>query len=150
MNLRLLFVAVCATASAIGLAGADRFPDAPGKTELLNVCGTCHEPDLVFDHPQTAGEWSQTLENMAQAGAEATDAQWQLIEKYLNAQIAMIPVNSATAAELQATFDVAESVAQAIVRHRQANGKFASAEDLKKVAGLDAARVDARKDRLLY
>src|SRR5262245_34190721 len=91
----------------------DRFPDAPGKTELLTVCGECHGAEVVFAHAQTAGEWSETLNRMVQAGAQASDAQWRLIEQYLHGQLAVIRINEANAAEIQAVFEVPESAAQA-------------------------------------
>jgi competence protein ComEA len=134
------------------IAGAtqDRFPDAPGKAELIKVCSGCHEAENVFAHPQTAGEWSETLATMAQLGSEATQEEWRLIEQYLDTQLAMIRINAAAAEELQRTVDVAETVAQAIVKYRQEHGNFKSTDELKKVPGLDAARVDARKDRLIF
>ena len=134
------------------IAGAtqDRFPDAPGKAELIKVCSGCHEAENVFAHPQTAGEWSETLANMVQLGSEATPEEWRLIEQYLDTQLAMISINAAAAEELQRTVDVAETVAQAIVKYRQEHGNFKSTDELKKVPGLDAARVDARKDRLIF
>src|SRR5262245_21774570 len=134
----LVAAAIVAPIATLSVATQDRFPDAPGKTELLRVCGECHEPDIVFAYRQTAGEWSGTLGNMAQQGAQASDTEWRLIEKDLDAQLAMIPINAATAAEIQATFDVADSVAQAVVKHRQINGSFKSIDDVKKVAGLEA------------
>ena len=134
----------------IAAATQDRFPDAPGKAELIKVCSGCHEAENILAHPQTAGEWSETLANMAQLGAEATQEDWHLIEQYLDSQLAMIRINAAAADELRRTVDVPEAVAQAIVKFRQEHGNFKSTDDLKKVPGLGAGTVDARKDRLIF
>jgi len=142
---------VTAVAAIVAIATAqDRFPDGTGKAELLKVCSNCHEAETVFESPQTASQWSSTLEQMGQFGAEATDREWRLIEQYLDAQLARIPVNAAAAEELQRTFDVNASTAQAIVAYRKDKGNFTSIDDLKKVPGLEVAKVDARKDRLVF
>jgi competence protein ComEA len=128
----------------------DRFPDAPGKAELIKVCSACHEAETVFAHARTAGEWAETLASMAQFGAVGTPEEWRLIQQYLNAQLAMIPINMAAADEIERTVDVPEAVAQAIVAYRREHGNFKSIEDLKKVPGLEGAKADARKDRLIF
>ena len=134
------------------IAGAtqDRFPDAPGKAELIKVCSGCHEADTVLAHAQTAGEWAETLASMAQLGAEGTPQEWRLIQEYLDAQLAIITINKAAADEIQRTVDVTGAVAQAIVTYRREHGNFKSIDDLKKVPGLEAAKADARKNRLIF
>jgi competence protein ComEA len=153
MNRRAIFVAGLLSAVlvvTIAAATQDRFPDAPGKAELIKVCSGCHEAETVLAHAQSAGEWAETLASMAQLGAEGTPEEWRLIERYLDAQLAMITINKAAADEIQRTVDVPEAVAQAIVTYRRENGNFKSINDLKKVPGLEAAKADARKDRLIF
>lgn len=153
MNRRVTFaVSVPAVVLVFTISAAmqDRFPNGPGKAELVRVCSGCHEAETVLEHAQTADEWSGTLEKMAQLGTEATADEWRLIEQYIDAQLASIRINAAASAELQRTFDIHEPVAQAIVKYRQEKGNFKSIADVKKVPGLDAARVDARKDRLIF
>jgi competence protein ComEA len=128
----------------------DRFPDGEGKAEMLKVCGECHEPDNVFAFPKMAPEWTLTLADMKQRGTEATPQEWQAIELYLDKYFALIPINTSPADELVRTMDVTPAVADAIVTYRKESGPFKSVDDLKKVSGLDAAKVDARKDRLLF
>ena len=153
MNRGLVFVIIVLVSELVLTLSAaiqDRFPEGPGKAELLKVCSGCHEAANVFAYPKTAGEWSGTLANMAQLGAEATQPEWRLIEQYLDAQLALIRINEAAAEELQRTLDVAETVAQATVKYRQERGTFKSTDDVKKVPGLEAAKVDARKDRFIF
>ena len=46
--------------------------------------------------------------------------------------------------------DLPADVAGAVVKYRQANGPFKSVDDLKKVAGVDVAKIEARKDRFVF
>ncbi len=137
-------------AFSMSAAMQDRFPNGPGKAELRKGCSNCHEAETVLAYPQTAGEWATTLEKMGQLGAEATPAEWRLVEQYLDAHLAVININAAASEELQRTFEITESVAQAVVKYRQEKGNFKSIDDVKKVPGLEAAKVDARKDRLVF
>ena len=91
-----------------------------------------------------------TLATMARQGAEATDEEWRLVEQYLDVNLAIIRINAAAADEIHRTVDVTDTVADAVVKYRDQNGPFKSVDDLKKVPGLDAAKVDARKDRLIF
>ena len=52
--------------------------------------------------------------------------------------------------EIQRTVDVTGAVAQAIVTYRREHGNFKSIDDLKKVPGLEAAKANARKNRLIF
>ena len=59
-------------------------------------------------------------------------------------------VNKATAIELEAGLSLRRSQAAALIAYREKNGDFKSLDDLKKVPGLDAAKLDAKKDRLVF
>jgi competence protein ComEA len=128
----------------------DPFPDGPGKSTFMKVCGNCHEPDKVVGPLKTRAEWSQTLDDMARLGAEATDQEFTQIHEYLVAHFSPISVNKASAKELAAALDVPPTVADAIVKYRDEQGPFTSLDDLKKVPGLEAAKVDALKKRLVF
>jgi competence protein ComEA len=134
----------------IAAATQDRFPDAPGKAELLKMCGSCHEAEKVLAQPLTADGWAETLVNMAQFGAEGSQEEWRLVQRYLESQLATIIINKAPADEIQRTVDVPEAVAQAIVTYRRTSGNFKSVDDLKKVPGLEPAKAEALRDRLIF
>jgi competence protein ComEA len=51
---------------------------------------------------------------------------------------------------LESGLSLPRSQAAAIVQYRDKNGDFHSIEDLKKVPGVDAAKIEAKKDRLLF
>jgi competence protein ComEA len=125
-------------------------PDGPGKSALLKVCSDCHGPEAAVGQLKTREEWSKTLDEMAGNGAQGTDEEWNAILAYLDRHFSLIFVNKADAGELARTLDVADADGQAIVRYRNDHGRFETIDDLKKVPGLDRAKVDARKDRFVF
>ena len=68
---------------------------------------------------------------------------------YLDTHYSLIMVNTAPAKELATKLDVPAEVAAAIVSARE-SAKIASIDELKKIPGIDAAKLDARKDRLIF
>jgi competence protein ComEA len=131
-------------------AAQEKFPEGPGKAALFKVCGSCHAPDSVLGTLRTRQEWSDVIDQMGQMGAQASDQEFDQILDYLVRNFSPIPVNKAPAKALETALDVPASVAEAIVTYRQEKGDFKSADDLKKVPGLEAAKVDARKERLVF
>jgi competence protein ComEA len=126
------------------------FPDGPGKTALLKVCSDCHGPESAVGHLKTRQEWSRTLDEMAANGAQGTDQEWEEILGYLDKYFSLILVNKDDEKQLANRMDVAEATTAAIVSYRDEHGRFATIEDLKRVPGLDPAKVDALKDRLVF
>ena len=137
-------------ATSVALSSQDRFPDGPGKTDVMKVCGGCHDAEIILANLKTPGEWNETLQNMATQGAEATPEQWKLIEQYIDVHFAMVLVNKAPPDEIQLTLDVPAEVAAAVVKYRQDKGPFKTIDDLKKVPGIEAAKVDAATSRLVF
>ena len=126
------------------------FPAGPGRDALFKVCNDCHGPESVLGQLKTREEWSKTLDEMGANGAQGTEEEWNSILEYLDKHFSLIMVNTAPAKELASKLDVTAEIADAIVRIRAEKGKFKSIDDLKQVPGLDAARLDARKDRLIF
>jgi competence protein ComEA len=136
--------------SAASLPSQDRFPDGAGKQELMKVCSGCHDAEIVLSHLQTPSEWTDTFQKMVDVGAEASADEWRAIEQYIDANLALIAINKSPASELQLTMGVTPDVAAAIVKHRQDTGAFKSIDDVKKVAGVDAAKLDSCKNRFVF
>lgn len=147
-------IAICAAAPAAAIGAqpnpADGFPEGPGKAPLLRVCSNCHGPEVVTQTLRTRQEWSDVIDQMARFGAEASDQDFEQILNYLVKFYSTIRVNRASAKELEMALDVPADVAAAIVSAREAKGAFKSVDDLKHVAGLDAAKLDALKPRLVF
>ena len=127
-----------------------KFPEGPGKTALFKVCRDCHGPESAVGQLKTHEEWSKTLDDMAANGAQATDEEWTQILEYLDRNFSLILVNKAGATELANTLDIPRATAEAIVKYRDERGRFSAVDDLKKVPGLEAAKVEARKDRFVF
>lgn len=146
--------AIGALAALLAMSGAvssqDRFPDGPGKADVIKVCSGCHDAEIILANLKTPAEWNETLQNMATQGAEATPEQWKLIEQYIDVHFAMVMVNKAPADEIQLALDVTAEVATALVKYRQDRGPFKTIDDVKKVPGIDAAKVDAAASRLVF
>ena len=127
-----------------------RFPPGPGRDALFKVCANCHGPESVLGQLKTHDEWSKTLDEMANNGAQGSDEEWNQILAYLDKNYSLIFVNKVGAKDLESMLDVAPGVADAIVSRRSENGSYKSIDDLKRVPGVAAATIDARKDRFIF
>ena len=132
------------------VSSQDRFPDGPGRADVIKVCSGCHDAEIILANLKTPAEWNETLQNMATQGAEATPEQWKVIEQYIDVHFAMVMVNKAPADEIQLALDVTPEVAAALVKYRQDKGPFKTIDDVKKVPGIDAAKVDAATSRVVF
>lgn len=130
-------------------------PDGPGKAEASKLCKGCHELEKSFSMRQDRAGWQQTLDKMVSYGLKAKEEEINLILEYVVKNypaddVPRLNVNKAEAIELESALSLKRSQAAAIIQYREKNGKFKSIEDLKKVPGLDAAKLDAKKDRLIF
>jgi competence protein ComEA len=142
-------LALCA-----GSASA-QLPDGPGKTETEKVCSQCHELARSISIRQDRAGWEGTINKMVGLGATASDGELQKITDYLAAHFAAeemprINVNKARAIDLESGLGLRRSESAAIIEYRTKNGPFKSIADLKKVPNIDAAKIEAKKDRLRF
>lgn len=151
MRFALFFFASCVAALA---ADKPKLPDGPGKETMQRICGSCHGAEIVLGKKLSRDGWSQIVMTMIQRGAQGTDDEFADIVDYLtntvSVETAKINVNKATAKQLQTGLDISDKDADAILHYREANGDFKSIDDLKKVPGLDAAKIDAKKNKLAF
>jgi len=139
------------TAKAVGAqAGTDKLPDAPGKPVVVKVCTNCHDSSLMTDAPRTIDGWVDVMYLMKDFGATLTEAESKTVLDYLVTNLALVELNKAEGAHLQLVFGVDETVAKEVVAYRDKQGGFKTIDDLKKAPGLDAAKIDALKERLLF
>lgn len=134
-----------ATASEEALSAED----LAARATFEMVCSACHETERATTTLRTPVEWSQILDDMAAFGANATDAQFLQIQRYLNHRYGKVNLNRATAAELELVLNVSGDVARAILDYRSMT-RITSADDLKNVTGFPVARIDALKPHLQF
>jgi competence protein ComEA len=140
-----------ATARAVeAQAAPEKLPDAPGKATVVGVCTSCHDSNLITDAPRTVAGWEDMLYAMKDFGAMATEAEWKTISDYLVTNLALLEVNKAEAAHVQLVFGVSDMVAADVVAYRDKEGGFKTIDDLKKAPGLDAGKIDALMERLIF
>jgi len=65
------------------LSAQVKLPDGEGKDLVENVCSACHGLETAIDSNRTEAEWKKVVDTMAARGAEATDAEFATIVKYL-------------------------------------------------------------------
>jgi competence protein ComEA len=126
----------------------DKFPEGPGKAAVLKVCKGCHPPEIIAIKRHTREEWENVITTMINAGATGTDDEFNLVADYLTEHFPKLTrtnVNKASGSELVAGLGLTQKDADALVAYRQKNGDFKSMEDLKKIPGIDAAKLNPEK-----
>jgi competence protein ComEA len=149
-NISLLAAALLTASAAFA-----QLPDGPGKAETEKVCSQCHEVERSVSLRQDRAGWQSTIDKMVNLGAKASDQDLQRILDYLSAhyaadEVPKLNVNKARAIELESALSLKRSEAAAIIEYREKHGPFKSVADLKKVPGIDAAKIEAKKDRLAF
>lgn len=142
---------VCAAFFLTVAKAQDRLPNGPGRDTMRRVCGPCHSAENVVGMAKTREEWGALVGEMAADGAQATEDEFNQIVDYLATYFPKkINVNKASAKDLESGLELSAKEAEAIVHYREEKGSFKSAEDLAKVPGVDAKKIEAKKDRLTF
>ncbi len=112
----------------------------------------CHSPTAVIGKQGTKQWWQSKVTQMLQEVTDVPDSDVDSIVNYLarNFPIIKTNVNKATAKEIQTGLELTAAESDAIVRFRESHGAFKSLEELKKVPGLDAVKVESKRDRLEF
>jgi competence protein ComEA len=126
-------------------------PEGPGRELFVAVCSTCHEPTKVLTQQMTKAQWKDKVLEMLQELPDVKGEESAQIVDYLAVSFPKkVNVNSATAAEIERIAELPAKDAAAIVRYRTANGSFKDLEDLKKVPGVDAAKLGEGQRHFAY
>ena len=150
MKIALLALVFAALASS---ATAQSFPNGSGKDVFESVCSLCHAPTAVMGKQWTKAQWDAKVTEMLQEEPDVTAAERLAIVEYLSANFkpgGKIYINRAAARDLATALEIPGGDAEAIVRYREEKGAFKTWADLKAVPGLDAAKIEAKKDRLEF
>jgi competence protein ComEA len=162
-------VSLLASASAASVSPS---PSPPASTVIVYVCGAVRRPGVL-----TLPTGARVADALAMAGGALPRAELAAINlaaRLSDGQQVVVPIrgqvvaaapgaagaaggptpaaivnlNTATAAELDALQGVGPSTAQKIIDYRTANGGFKSIEELKNVAGIGDAKFAAIKDHV--
>ena len=87
---------------------------------------------------------------MIKIGARGTQEQLKSVMRVLARNLTKVNVNTASPEQIAPVLGQGESVAQAVVRRRILVGNFKTLEDLKQLPGLDLAKLEERKNRILF
>lgn len=144
-----LLVDIGLLVATMPLCAAQARSQAADQKDFETVCGACHTPGMVSDI-RTEGEWKETVEHMVSIGADGTGRQMEAVMRVLLRTQTKVNVNTATAAQLPLVLGISEATARAVVKYRDRHGNLKTLGDLKKVPGINAAKLDARKDRVVF
>ncbi len=153
-NMQLIRLIAISTV-ALGILAQPQLPDGPGRAEAQKYCTTCHELARSVAPRQDRAGWNNTLSKMVAFGMRTKSDEYALLLDYFAKHypaddVPRINVNAATAIELESYLALRRSQASAVIAFREKNGDFKSLDDLKKVPGLDAEKLDAKKDRITF
>jgi len=146
--MRLSLVAALALPLA-SLRGQGPNSEAQDQVTFRALCGSCHGTTLV-DGLRTEAEWQEEIDQMVKIGARGTPEQLLRVMRVLARTLTKVNVNTAEPPQIAPVLDVSEAVAQDVVKRRKSIGKFKSLEALKQVPGVDPAKLEARKERVLF
>ena len=148
---------VAAAQSAQPAAGQDHpeFPQGTGRDATLRLCSQCHSANIILANGQSREGWEETITKMVRLGARGNDEDFSDIADYLTTNFPLstvkkIFVNKATDQEIATTLGIPLDQAKAIVDFRDKTKGFNNLDDMKKVPGVDAAKLDANKDKLIF
>jgi competence protein ComEA len=85
---RVFAVAVLLAGFATSALADDDYKDLPpgaGRDVMVRVCSQCHSPEIAAHQNLDAQGWKDLVNQMANNGANATDAEFDTITQYLTA-----------------------------------------------------------------
>jgi competence ComEA-like helix-hairpin-helix protein len=134
----------------IGFVGSGWAEDAdPDLHAVQVVCGRCHTIAVFQNKPRSWERWNDVFADMTQRGARGTDEQLARVTTYFLENLTLVNVNTSAVEELTGVLGVSDEVAEEIVSRRERR-PFANLEQLRAVPGVDAAKVEQRKSRILF
>ncbi len=130
-------------------------PEGSGKLEAEKLCQGCHDIAQSVSLRQDRNGWASTLMKMVGLGVKATDQELLTLVEYLTRhfpaeELPPVNINKARAIQLESRLSLRRSEAAAILRYRKEHGPFKSLADLLAVPGVEIAKLESKKDRLVF
>jgi competence protein ComEA len=132
---------------------AKLLPDGPGKDLVGRLCFDCHGAGNFRKVRLDRDAWADQVADMADRGAKGSEAELATVVDYLTKNFgkdSKINVNTAPLVELKTVLGLSVKECQALIEYREANGKFQAWQDLQKVPGMDAKKIEAKKDLIAF
>ena len=130
------------------LALAQTLPDGPSKQTFEDTCSLCHSPTAVTGMHKTKAEWKSKVTEMLQEQDVSESDRTAIIDYLARSFPATVNVNKASAKDIEPILGAKD--AAAIVQYRESKGNFKTLDDLKKVPGIDTAKLEAIKQQLEF
>ena len=142
---------VSAPVAARQTPASGALPEGDGRAAVDNMCGAvCHGvgPSVARRHNKV--EWQAIVDDMRDKGAPGSDADAKLVVAYLTRFFGRVNVNTESAEEIQRVLELSTDQAKAIVAWRSSHPAFTSVDDVTRVDGLDPAKLEAVKNRMVF
>jgi competence protein ComEA len=130
------------------IALAQTLPEGPGKQTFEDTCSLCHSPTAVIGMHKTKAEWKSKVTEMLQEQDVPDSDRTAIIDYLARSFPATVNVNKAAAKDLEPILGAKD--AAAIVQYRESKGTFKSIDDLKKVSGIEPAKLESVKQQLEF
>ena len=145
---------MCAAAFTVSLAGQE-LPEGEGREVTMKLCRQCHDLARSISVRQDKAGWNTTMNKMVAFGMKGSPKEFALVVDYLSKhfpadEVPKLKINEASAIELESALSLRRSQAAALIAYREKNGPFKSLDDLKKVPNLDVAKLEEKKDRIVF
>jgi len=132
-----------------------QLPEGPGREETQQLCSDCHELERSISLRQDRNGWKGTINKMISLGAQVTEQEFSMVLEYLSAHfpaqtLPPLNVNAAKAIDFETRLSLRRSEAAAVIEYRTRHGNFKSIEDLKRVPGVNPAKIEAKRDSLIF
>jgi len=127
-------------------------PDDPGKAAVVKMCFDCHDSGNFRKARFTSEEWTDSVDDMVQRGASGTPSEIEAVVAYLTKNFGKdsgVRINTAPFAELRVVLGFTVAEVRALLEYREKNGGLKSFEELTKVPGIDPAKAEAQKSRII-
>ena len=156
MHTRFFLFLLVLTVVAVAADDKPQLPDAPGKAIVQKLCSECHGAEIVLGRPHSEDGWNAIVIDMVQRGAQGTDDEFDEVVRYLTKNIKegqptvqKLNINKAPAKAIETALGLSSQEAQAIVEARTKSA-FKTIADVKKVRGVDATKIEAKKDSISF
>jgi competence protein ComEA len=130
-----------------------RLPEGPGKEIAGKLCLDCHDSGNFRKARFSSEEWSDAVADMVERGAKGTPAEIEAVVAYLAKNFgpdSPVRINTAPFAEIKVVLGFTVAEVRALVEYREKNGDLKSFEELLKVPGIDAAKAEAQRARIIF